>query len=90
MNIATQEKEEAQARSSSMMASSSLLSMFVLNEYRRILVQNKQQTNNKQTTLRYHKIFVALTTVLAKKCSIHDKEPVPQSTVLINLMFTSR
>ena len=30
MNIATQEKEEAQARSSSMMASSSLLSMFVL------------------------------------------------------------
>ena len=46
MNIATQEKEEAQARSSSMMASSSLLSMFVLNEYRRILVQNKQQTNN--------------------------------------------
>ena len=43
MNIATQEKEEAQARSSSMMASSSLLSMFVLNEYRRILVQNKQQ-----------------------------------------------
>ena len=54
MNIATQEKEEAQARSSSMMASSSLLSMFVLNEYRRILVQNKQQTNN--IDIRYHKI----------------------------------